>query len=185
MKKIQQTIGENLKTLRQSRGLSLDQTSALTGVSKAMLGQIERGESNPTVATLWKIANGLKVSFSSLLKVANAPVTIIRHHENEPIPEDDGKYRVYPIIPFDPEKKFEVFIIELDPGCNYVNTGHAPGMEEYITMIKGTMHITVDETVYTLNQGDSLHFQGNVYHVYENRTNETIMCQMMIYYTED
>lgn len=58
-------IANQLKNLRKSRGLSLDATAQLTGVSKAMLGQIERGESSPTIATLWKIASGLEASFSA------------------------------------------------------------------------------------------------------------------------
>jgi transcriptional regulator with XRE-family HTH domain len=60
-------IASHLKSLRKSRGLSLDKTAQLTGVSKAMLGQIERGESSPTIATLWKIATGLSASFSSFI----------------------------------------------------------------------------------------------------------------------
>ena len=54
-------LGDTLRALRKTRGWSLDQTAAATGVSKAMLGQIERGESSPTVATLWKLAGGLHV----------------------------------------------------------------------------------------------------------------------------
>ena len=57
-------IGEKLKSLRTTRTLSLDDVSALTGVSKPMLGQIERGQSIPTVTTLWKIATGLKTPLS-------------------------------------------------------------------------------------------------------------------------
>lgn len=57
-----------LKSIRSDRGWSLDQTAAQTGVSKAMLGQIERGESMPTVATLWKIATGLGVPMTALLE---------------------------------------------------------------------------------------------------------------------
>lgn len=53
-------IASTLKTLRKERGWSLDKTAQETGVSKAMLGQIERAESSPTIATLWKIASALK-----------------------------------------------------------------------------------------------------------------------------
>ncbi len=60
-------IGNVLRRVRFERGLTLGDTSDLTGVSKAMLGQIERGESNPTVSILWKISSGLKISFSELL----------------------------------------------------------------------------------------------------------------------
>lgn len=57
-------LSDTLKTLRQARGWSLTQAAEQTGVSKAMLGQIERQESSPTVATLWKIATGFNVPFS-------------------------------------------------------------------------------------------------------------------------
>ena len=52
-------IGPKLKKVRFDRGLTLDNVAEMTGVSKTMLGQIERGESSPTVATLWKLAGGL------------------------------------------------------------------------------------------------------------------------------
>ena len=63
-----QTISKNLAKLRLQNRLSLDKLSERSGVSKAMLSQIERGESNPTVNTLWKIATGLRVSFYDLLQ---------------------------------------------------------------------------------------------------------------------
>lgn len=63
-------IANQLKSAQKQR-LSLDATAQLTGVSKAMLGQIERGESSPTIATLWKIASGLEASFSAFF--ANDP----------------------------------------------------------------------------------------------------------------
>ncbi|HSU80106.1 MAG TPA: helix-turn-helix transcriptional regulator, partial [Candidatus Angelobacter sp.] len=53
-------IGQRLKHIRVTKGLSLDRVAELTGVSKPMLGQIERAQSNPTVSTLWKIAEGLR-----------------------------------------------------------------------------------------------------------------------------
>ena len=64
MEYLNSLIGKKLKEIRSAKRLSLEEVTKLTGVSKAMLGQIERGISNPTVSTLWKIATGLKVSFS-------------------------------------------------------------------------------------------------------------------------
>lgn len=61
-------IGKHLKNIRQNRELSLDEAAEMTGVSKPMLGQIERGQSSPTITTLWKIATGLKVPLSSFLQ---------------------------------------------------------------------------------------------------------------------
>ena len=64
---IAQHLATTLKSLRQQRGWSLSRLAEETGVSKAMLGQIERNESSPTVATLWKIATGLNVAFSTFI----------------------------------------------------------------------------------------------------------------------
>ena len=61
-------IGKVLKKIRRERALTLDNTAELTGVSKTMLGQIERGVSVPTISVLWKIAKGLQLSFSTLLQ---------------------------------------------------------------------------------------------------------------------
>ncbi len=68
-------IGEKQKSIRNTRTLSLDNVAALTGVSKSMLGQIERGQSIPTV--LWKIAAGLKTSLPFFLKGQQAEYTIV------------------------------------------------------------------------------------------------------------
>lgn len=62
METLNSIIGNKLKEIRNKRNLSLYDVSELTGVSKAMLGQIERGQSNPTISTLWKIATGI-ISF--------------------------------------------------------------------------------------------------------------------------
>ena len=69
-------IGEKLKSIRMARTLSLDDTAALTGVSKPMLGQIERGQSVPTVTTLWKIATGLKTPLSAFLEEPQTEYTV-------------------------------------------------------------------------------------------------------------
>ena len=64
-------ISANLKKLRTDGNLSLGQLSELSGVSKVMLSQIEKGESNPTINTIWKIANGLQVTYTSYIHCIN------------------------------------------------------------------------------------------------------------------
>lgn len=64
---LNEIIAVNLKRLRAERGFSLGKLSELSGVSKVMLSQIEKGESNPTINTLWKIAGGLQVSYTKLV----------------------------------------------------------------------------------------------------------------------
>ena len=97
------TISSTLKELRSQRGWSLDVTSVKTGVSKAMLGQIERGESSPTIATLWKIASGFDMSFSSFVEDVQSyqPGFIHRKHGLQQLHKQDDKINVMPIFPFD------------------------------------------------------------------------------------
>ena len=70
-------IGDRLRDIRVHQNLSLDDASKLTGVSKPMLGQIERGQSIPTITTLWKIATGLKTPLSSFLQERQSEYTVI------------------------------------------------------------------------------------------------------------
>ena len=67
MNQLDKNIAVNLKRIRKSRNMSLDMLAEKTGVSKSMLGQIERGESNPTVATIAKIVDGIRVTFEELI----------------------------------------------------------------------------------------------------------------------
>src|SRR5665648_111064 len=110
---VNKIVSTNLKAIRESKKLSLDQAAKLTGVSKSMLGQIERGDTNPTISVLWKIANGLKVSFSSIIEKTLSNAEIIRYDEIVPLKENDGKYINYPIFPFDESRKFETYHIEI------------------------------------------------------------------------
>ncbi|MED4751974.1 helix-turn-helix transcriptional regulator [Brevibacillus choshinensis] len=82
-------IGHNLQRIRKQRGFSLDKVAIKTKVSKGMLHQIERGDVQPTVTTVWKIATGLNISFSSLLKDEDAAVSVVTRKELPDITEDD------------------------------------------------------------------------------------------------
>ena len=100
MKDPSQNIGLVLKEVRFKRGLTLDEASKLTGVSKAMLGQIERGESVPTISTLWKISTGLKLSFSEFLSSKKQDSEVIDINALEAMFESDGKMILYNVFPF-------------------------------------------------------------------------------------
>lgn len=183
MDQINVNIGKNLNRVRRERKISLDKTAEITGVSKTMLGQIERGETNPTVTTLWKIANGLRLSFSSLISGETSSVSIIKKHELNPVIESNGQYKVYPVVPFNVEKQFEVFAITLEPGCEHISEAHNPGVEEYIFVNEGMLQISIGEEVYEVNREDAITFQANNTHVYRNRGNIPVKCTVLINYS--
>jgi XRE family transcriptional regulator, regulator of sulfur utilization len=181
---IKSNIGKNLNNARKKRGLSLDKVAELTGVSKAMLGQIERGESTPTVNVLWKIATGLKVSFSSLLANSeeDKETLLVRHSEVTPIIEENGQMRIYPQFMFDSDRGFEVFIIELEPGCSHRSEPHDEGVEEYISLVEGVLEVTLGEDIYVLDKGDAIRYLANKAHIYRNLSDELTIFHNIIYY---
>lgn len=175
-------VSENCKRLREQRELTLDAAARLTGVSRSMLAQIEKGSANPTISVLWKIANGYKVSFSSLVEDRESAPSILRGAQTEPLREDDGRYLNYPVFPFDERTSFETYRIVIAPGGNLEAEGHMPGTEEYITVFSGTVEIGIDGKQYQLEAGDSIRFRADLPHSYHNTGGETAALSMLIYY---
>lgn len=172
----------NLKAIRESKKLSLDQVAKLTGVSKSMLGQIERGEVNPTISVVWKIANGLKISFTSLLDHAKSDVELVKKNDVAPLIEDKGRFINRPIFTFDENRSFEQYLIEMKPEGSITAEPHLIGTEEFVTAFGGEVVITVSGRDFRLDDGDSLHFKSDIPHSYRNDGEKTVHLHMTIFY---
>ncbi len=182
MEEIHIKIGRKLNSIRKMKGLSLDKLADITGVSKSMLGQMERGESIPTVTTLWKIAKGLNISFSTFVEEDKPSVSIISKDELKPIYDDDLSYRVYPLFPYDANKKIELYTIEIDPNSRHEASPHNAGVEEYILVTKGTLEIMINKQIYRIAEGNAVKFTADTEHIYQNSSNELIRMNVIIYY---
>jgi len=178
---LNQAIGEKIKLLRSQRGLTLNQAAELTGVSKSMIGQIERGNSAPTVTTLWKICNGLKVSFSSLLEQCEKAVTVARKEQLQPLTEQDV-YRLFSYIPFDFARKFEAFRMELLARARHDSEAHSDAVEEFVYVTEGQVEVRVDDEVHQLKKDDLLRFTAKVKHRYINLSDEEAGLFIIIVY---
>ena len=175
-------IANNLHTIRDARKLSLDQLSVLTGVSKSMLRQIETGKSSPTIATIWKIANGLKVSFTSLLKKPAVEAKIKSFTGGKPLTAESEHYRLFPLIPFEPEQSFETYYIEIDPGTIFSGEPHEGNVYEYVFVLKGDLEITVDGKDFKISENEFLQFQANCPHEYKCNGKKMASAIMQISY---
>lgn len=175
-------IGSVLKRVRFERKLTLEETANLTGVSKAMLGQIERGESNPTISILWKISTGLRISFSELLGSEGDNYEATSIDDIEPVYESDGKMILYDVFPFNPLSGFEYFYIKLLPGAEHVSTPHQSSIEEYIVVTKGTLKLSLEDQSFELAAPASLRFKPNKSHTYSNPYDTEVIFQNIIKY---
>lgn len=177
---LNEIIAMNLKRLRAERGLSLGKLSELSGVSKVMLSQIEKGESSPTINTLWKIASGLQVSYTKLIDEQIEAPLIIRKEESALV-DHDG-YRVYHYSTANPARDFEFFNSELDPGCTFTSEGHGVNTHEYVLVTKGEMILLYGGEEYLLREGDFIHFDCTQSHTYLNRGEGMTEFTNIVYY---
>ena len=174
-----------LRALRSERGWSLDRTAQETGVSKAMLGQIERGESSPTIATLWKIASGFQTSLSGLIE-PTPPATpegfvhrTVDALRNQPGP--DGML-VAPLFPFEPRFGFELFELTLLPGYERLSEAHEPGVTEHVIVLRGAMEVLVEGKWVELTEGHAVRFAADRSHGYRNRNEMSAVFHNLIHY---
>lgn len=170
MQALNHYLSQRLKTLRSDRGWSLDKTASHTGVSKAMLGQIERGESSPTVATLWKIATGFHVSLSSLLEPIpeqNEGITI-RSADHLRQQTAQGEMLVASLFPYEAQYGFEMFELTIQPGYQRLSDPHDPGVTEHIVVLEGQLDIMYRGQWETLSKGAAIRFPADTVHGYRN-----------------
>ena len=109
-------VGRNLKRLRTERGLSLEKLSQSSGVSRAMLGQVELGQSAPTINVLWKMAKALDVPFSAL--IAATPSTgarVLRADQAKRLLSSDGSFQSRALFPFEESRRVEFYELKLAP----------------------------------------------------------------------
>lgn len=175
-------IAGNLNRLRTERQLSLSKLSEICGVSKVMLGQIERGESNPTINTIWKIATGLKVPYTQLIdEPIDSDICVRKENAKEQVALD-GKYRVYCYFTSHVNRNFELFNVELDAHSTYESRSHGEKTQEYIIVNNGQLSLDVNGTKHILNIGDSIVFDSSKPHSYTNSSNEMLRMTIINYY---
>ena len=179
-----QVFAQNLKNIREERRLSLDRLAELTGVSKSMLGQIERGESSPTISTIWKIANGLKIPFTNLLEAPQADASLVKRSSQPALVDDGGRYRLYPMFPTETGRRFEIYTIEMEAGCSFEAEAHPAGTQEFLTVFGGEMMLRVSEQEFRVGAGDSLRFRADRPHCYQNPGQVLAQVNLVIQYQE-
>ncbi len=161
-------VGAALRRLRHERGLSLEELSQASGVSRAMLNQIELGRSTPTVTVVWKIAQALGVPFTALLGEPETESQLLRARDAKWIRSRDGQYASRAL--FLPGRRGEVEFYELwfAPGSDQKYAPHDPGTTESIVVASGSLVVTTGAEQVTLQAGDALTYPADRRHRYQN-----------------
>jgi transcriptional regulator with XRE-family HTH domain len=161
-------VADNLRQQRKHRELSLDQMARLTGVSRAALSQIETRKTNPTIGVLWKIASGLGIPFADLIGETEQAVSLLRREETQVLRSLDRKFESRPLVPPAGLPQIEVYELTLAARARHVSEPHGPGTRELVMVLSGTLRMVVGDRAEELSAGDSIVFNADVKHVYEN-----------------
>lgn len=155
-----------LKEARRVQGLSLEAVAKLSGVSRSMVSQIERGESSPTISTLWNLTRALQVDFAGLLDVSVAAPRIETLRASDvPTIDNIGKsVKIRILSPPEEAGKHEVYelVFALDGILN--SQPHARGAREHLTVIEGVLDVVSGEKTQRLNAGDTARYGADVPH---------------------
>ena len=181
MQNINLIVSENLKKIRKEKKISLEKLANLSKVSKSMIVKIEKGEGNPSLATLWNIANALEIPFSSLIHRTESAYEIVKISDIEPILSDEGYVRNYPIFPDYENKKFSIYYIEINENHGYTSDSHVNKTIEFITVLKGKLELKVGDKSFRINEGESLKFKADQSHSYTNIGDGTLAFHNILY----
>jgi transcriptional regulator with XRE-family HTH domain len=179
-------VGTNLRRLRTRRGLSLERLAQISGVSRAMLGQIELGQSAPTINVLWKIARALEVTFSALISArTQSGALVLRSSESKILTSKDRSFTSRALFPFDEPRRVEFYELRLSASSIEEADAHPPGTSENLVVTAGTLEIDVAGDTHRLEAGDSILFEADTPHAYRNPGKvETVMYLVMTYAEE-
>ena len=164
-------VGATLQRMRLERGLTLEDLSRASGVSKSMLSQIEREKANPTIAVAWRLANALGVGIEELLATQPREVESIRvldAHETPTLPGDRAGYVLRILGPMELAGKFEWYELTLAPNGALVSNPHDPGTTEHLTLLHGTLDVEVDGVKKKLKLGATARYQADKSHAIRN-----------------
>src|SRR4051812_49563448 len=169
------SVGPRIRALRDAMGLSLRDLAERSGVSAPMLSQVERGETSPTLAVAGKIAAGLELTLSQLLRLDEGQHVVLSRAADRRRSERGG-HRFEELTPPLPGQRADVSLHVLEPGATTGGRAdppmHEPGSRETAVVLAGTLVLIVDGARHELQAGDSVTFDADLPHHFENEGEE-------------
>jgi transcriptional regulator with XRE-family HTH domain len=177
------SVGRNIQRIRKQQQITLGVLAERSGVSKAMLSQIESEKVNPTVATVWKIARGLEVELDELLKGAEVPVRkflVARRNGHTTLDGPAGSPRIEVLSPVAMAEDLEIYLLSFERGAVLRSSPHAPQTEEYLTILDGKVRVRAGDKSGALDAGDFIIYACDVEHSIENLAEGSSQVHMIV-----
>ena len=163
--------GYNIEEIRKKQNLTLAVLAEKSGVSKAMLSQIEADKVNPTVAMVWKIAQGLGVEIQDILNrggEVSRKFNVTRKDSITTLDTENDQVHLEVLSPISTVEDIEMYLLTFKAGGVLTSAPHFPKTEEYLTVIEGEVEVSAGEHNTVLHQGDFINYHCDVDHEIKN-----------------
>ncbi|MDX9800778.1 MAG: XRE family transcriptional regulator [Spirochaetia bacterium] len=178
-------IGTTIQEIRKNKKMTLGILSEKSGVSKAMLSQIESNKVNPTVATVWKIATGLGVDINELTRVISITkrnFTLTKKDEILGLECDQEGVHLRTLTPVTMIDDLEMYLITFDPESELKSLPHFPGTEEFLTLLEGQLTVKAGKSDTAMQKGDFLAYHSDIDHSIKNTGKSKALLHMVVRY---
>ncbi|GAC68669.1 putative Xre family DNA-binding protein [Gordonia soli NBRC 108243] len=163
----QQLVATALRRERTRAGLSIGELARRAGVGKSTLSQLESGDGNPSIETLWALSTALGLTFSALLDAPPSRVEVVRFGEGPVIQAADADYSATLLSTAPPGARRDIYILRADPGKPRISEPHKRGVVEYVVISAGRARLGPTDATVELGPGDYASYPGDVEHVFD------------------
>ncbi|MEM7252272.1 MAG: XRE family transcriptional regulator [Pseudomonadota bacterium] len=178
---VPEQLGKTIQRLRQAYNLSLNDLAQQSGVAKSIISQIERNETNPTLATIWRLSQALDAGIEEMLRGDERPA-FLQHQRATDTPllkSQDGKCELRIIGWLNTVEWVQIYWFDAAPGGALESEPHQAGSVENLTVVAGTLDVTIAGEVRTAIVGETLRYRGDMPHVVANRGDEPARAVMV------
>jgi len=175
-------VGQTINRLRKEKQLTLDQLAAVCGVSKSMLSQIERDETNPTLATIWRLAEALGESIDDLVRGNDDhhSLTVARGSSVPVLHDEDGHYSLTVLGPASLVNDMEWYELNIKAGGQLISSPHTQRTTEHLTVLRGVLDVTAGNETETVNSGETARYAADQPHEIRNPTKEDARALLVV-----
>lgn len=172
-------IAKAIQRERLKADMSLSALAKAAGLAKSTLSQLEAGQGNPSVETLWAIASALNVPFSFLFETGSSDKTLIRAGEGELVASQAAGFTAVLLTKCPPGRRRDLYRTSLSGGARRSADPHPAGTVEHVFVAEGEIRVGPDGEPETLIAGDYFRFPGDVAHSYEVLSDEAVILLVM------
>ncbi len=179
-------IGSRIKAARTGQAFTLDDLARLSGVSKSMLSQIERGQANPTFATLWNLTRPLEIEIQDLIRdsaegsVEAGAIELLEAHFTPTITSPDGKCTLRILSPLASASAVEWYEMAAPPGGELRSAPHARGTMEHLTVTRGELRVESGSISRIVASGETARYRADLAHAIVNDGGEAAAAFLVV-----